>query len=68
MKNTRKAVRITPLQKLSGGTSYGDITRLSWSEDYNAVFTGESEIEVNGTLYPVIMLELTVRSKGGNIL
>ena len=64
VKNTRRAVRITPLQKLSGGASYGDITRLSWSQDYDAVILGKSKIEVKGTSFPAIMLELTAHSKG----
>ena len=64
VKDTRKAVRITPLQRLSGGTSYGDITRLSWSEDYEAVLIGKSMIEMNGTSYHTINLELTAHSKG----
>ena len=64
VKDTRKAVRITPLQRLSGGASYGDITRLSWSEDYEAVIIGKTIIEVNKTSYHTINLELTAHSRG----
>ena len=33
-KNTSRSTRITPIQRLSGAVSYGDITRLGWSQDY----------------------------------
>ncbi len=64
VKDTRRPIRITPIQKLSGGASYGDISRLSWSEDYDPVITGKEEIEIGEVSYPCIHLELTARSKG----
>jgi len=35
VKNTSKPIRITPIQRLSGSVSYGDITRLGWTQDYD---------------------------------
>jgi len=60
---TQRPMRITPIQKLSGGASYGDITRLSWSGDYDPVIEGESRITVNGKTYAGWLLKLTARSK-----
>ncbi|MFH0926661.1 MAG: outer membrane lipoprotein-sorting protein [bacterium] len=40
---TRRALRITPMQKLMGGVSNGDITRLRWAKDYDAKLMGEED-------------------------
>ncbi len=34
MPGTRRPIRITPMQKLLGEASTGDVTTLTWSEDY----------------------------------
>ena len=31
---TRKAIRITPMQRLMGQASYGDVASLSWAQEY----------------------------------
>jgi outer membrane lipoprotein-sorting protein len=41
-KNTSRPTRITPIQRLSGSVSYGDITRLGWSDDYSIAEFGAS--------------------------
>jgi len=46
MPGTRRPIRITPMQKLLGEASTGDVTTLTWSEDYagklvNADYHGE---------------------------
>ncbi len=46
MPGTRRPIRITPMQKLLGEASTGDVTTLTWSEDYNgklinAAYKGE---------------------------
>lgn len=64
VRDTRRPIRITPLQRLSGGTSYGDIARLNWSEDYNPIIIGKKTIEIENVSYPSINLELTARSNG----
>lgn len=33
---TKRAIRITPQQKLLGDASIGDVAQLAWSKDYNA--------------------------------
>jgi outer membrane lipoprotein-sorting protein len=52
---TRRALRITPMQRLMGGVSNGDIARLRWSFDYDARLIGEGE--------RVYHLELKARKK-----
>jgi len=64
VRDTQRPMRITPIQRLSGGASYGDIARLNWSEDYEPVIIGKRLIEVNNVTYPTIHLELTARSNG----
>lgn len=39
--NSQRPVRITPMQKLLGDASTGDIATLSWSGDYAATLVGE---------------------------
>lgn len=34
VKETRRPTRITPIQRLAGAVSYGDLARLSWTLDY----------------------------------
>jgi len=41
MPNSQRPVRITPMQKLLGDASTGDIATLSWSDDYSATLQGE---------------------------
>jgi len=60
---TQRPMRITPIQKISGGASYGDISRLSWSRDYNASLVGESQISVKGGNYDTWFLKLSARSR-----
>lgn len=52
---TRRALRITPMQKLMGGISNGDISRLRWSMDYNAKLISQDENKYD--------LELTASKK-----
>ncbi|MFM2058971.1 MAG: hypothetical protein RLY71_3356, partial [Pseudomonadota bacterium] len=41
MPGSQRPLRITPLQKLLGDASTGDIATLSWSEDYRGTLVGE---------------------------
>ena len=59
---TQYPIRITPIQKLSGGASYGDVTRLSWSRDYNANMVGEQTVTVKEQSYETWLLKLLARS------
>ena len=41
MPSSQRPLRITPLQKLLGDASTGDVATLSWSEDYSGELQGE---------------------------
>jgi hypothetical protein len=42
--NSRRPIRITPMQKLLGDAATGDIATMTWSEDYNGVVAGERDV------------------------
>ena len=44
MPKSRRPLRITPMQKLLGEASTGDVSSLTWSEDYRGTVTGEQRI------------------------
>ncbi|MDH4273445.1 MAG: outer membrane lipoprotein-sorting protein [Gammaproteobacteria bacterium] len=44
MPDTRRAIRITPMQKLLGEASTGDITSLTWAEDYTVAAALADEV------------------------
>lgn len=44
---SRRALRITPMQKLLGDASTGDVASMTWQEDYKGVFKSSSE-NING--------------------
>ncbi len=58
--NTRKPIRITPLQRLLGNASNGDVARTHYAEDYSA--TAIREDILDGT--PCYVLELSPRRDG----
>jgi len=39
--NSGRAIRITPMQRLMGDASYGDLGKMSWANDYRVVFHPE---------------------------
>ncbi|HRD96784.1 MAG TPA: outer membrane lipoprotein-sorting protein [Rubrivivax sp.] len=41
MPGSQRAMRITPMQKLLGDASIGDIATLSWADDYTGTLAGE---------------------------
>ncbi|WP_282175967.1 outer membrane lipoprotein-sorting protein [Vibrio nereis] len=43
MPKSRRPIRITPMQKLLGEASVGDVSTLTWSEDYQATLVEQSE-------------------------
>ena len=45
MPNTRKPIRITPLQRLMGDASNGDVARTHYAQDYRATLKGEETID-----------------------
>ena len=72
MPKSRRPIRITPMQKLLGEASTGDITTLNWHEDYSAEFLpaqSNNKIDVltlsskrKGTSYKRIKLTLAKNS------
>lgn len=57
--SSARPIRITPLQKLLGDASTGDIANMSWSGDYKGSIT--REVEVNGV--PCLELDLAATRK-----
>jgi hypothetical protein len=45
MPNTRKPIRITPLQRLLGNASNGDVARTRYAGDYKATLKGEESVD-----------------------
>jgi hypothetical protein len=45
MPNSQRPLRITPMQKLLGDASTGDIATMSWAEDYTGKLVGEEACE-----------------------
>ena len=60
---TQRPMRITPIQKLAGGASYGDITRLYWSKDYIPIMKGDTVTTVQNQSYDTYFLKLSATSK-----
>jgi hypothetical protein len=60
MPQSQRPIRITPMQKLLGDASVGDIATMNWSEDYDGTVAGEVMV---GTI-PCLHLSLTARNKG----
>lgn len=60
MPNSQRPLRITPMQKLLGDASTGDIATMSWADDYTAQLVGD---ETCGSA-PCTHLSLTASRKG----
>ncbi len=57
---SQRPVRITPMQKLLGDASVGDIATLSWAEDYTGTVAGEERCGEQACTH----LSLTANRKG----
>ena len=57
---SQRPLRITPMQKLLGDASTGDVASLTWAEDYDG--TVEGEVTVEGVL--CLKLDITGQRKG----
>ena len=57
---SQRPVRITPMQKLLGDASTGDIATLSWAEDYSGEVKGSEECDTQ----PCLHLSLQAARKG----
>lgn len=62
MPKSRHPIRITPMQKLLGDASIGDIATLLWSTHYNATFIATQEIDDQMTN----LLELEAKTSGSS--
>ena len=60
MPSCQRPLRITPMQKLLGDASTGDIASLTWAEDYDGKVEGEQTIEGVSCL----KLDITGQRKG----
>jgi len=49
MPESQRPLRITPMQKLLGDASTGDIATLSWADDYSGQLVGEERCAVTAT-------------------
>jgi hypothetical protein len=60
MPSSQRPLRITPMQKLLGDASTGDIASLTWAEDYDGRVEGEQAIDG----VPCLKLDITGQRKG----
>lgn len=60
MPDTRRPIRITPLQRLMGNASNGDVARTRYAEDYSAKMLREEVLD--GT--PCYVLDLRAKTDG----
>ncbi len=60
MPNTRKPIRITPLQRLMGDASNGDVARTRYAEDYAAKLIKQESVDG----VPCYLLELNAKRDG----
>ncbi len=67
MPKSRRPIRITPMQKLLGEASVGDISTLTWSEDYQGEWVKSTIIKtLNGAEVTTHQLKLTAKTKGAS--
>jgi outer membrane lipoprotein-sorting protein len=58
--DTSRPIRITPMERLSGGASNGDVARTNYAEDYDAQVLRSEELDG----IPCYVLDLTARGRG----
>lgn len=66
MPKSRRPIRITPMQKLLGEASVGDISTLTWSDDYHATLVDSEALAVNGQSLLTHKLRLRSTTKGAS--
>ncbi|WP_428754213.1 outer membrane lipoprotein-sorting protein [Vibrio cionasavignyae] len=67
MPKSRRPIRITPMQKLLGEASVGDISTLTWSQDYQGEILKTEEITaLDGTVQKTKKLKLTAKTTGAS--
>ncbi len=58
--DTSRPIRITPMERIAGGASNGDVARTNYADDYDAQILRREEVEG----VPCYVLDLTARRKG----
>ena len=58
--SSQRPLRITPMQKLLGDASTGDVASMTWAEDYDGKLEGEQTIDG----VPCLKLDITGQRKG----
>ncbi|WP_443088433.1 outer membrane lipoprotein-sorting protein [Vibrio sp. LaRot3] len=67
MPKSRRPIRITPMQKLLGDASVGDISTLTWSQDYQGSWQAEEILsDYSDVSYATHRLELIATTKGAS--
>ena len=62
MPNSQRPLRITPMQKLLGDASTGDVATMSWAEDYTGKLVGEEPCDVSGAAAKQNCLHLSLNA------
>lgn len=63
MPDSQRPLRITPMQKLLGDASTGDIATMSWSDDYDGKLVGEERCDTaKASTPPVPCLHLSLNA------
>ncbi|OLQ74294.1 outer membrane lipoprotein-sorting protein [Photobacterium proteolyticum] len=67
MPKSRRPIRITPMQKLLGEASVGDISTLTWSADYQGKWVQSLELKLPMSESVMVnQLELTAKTSGAS--
>lgn len=67
MPDSQRPLRITPMQKLLGDASTGDIASMSWADDYSGALIGEERCDApiaSAPAVPCLHLSLNATRKG----
>ncbi len=64
MPNTQRPMRITPMQKLLGDASTGDIATMNWAGDYTGTVVGEEPCAPDNNKATCLHLSLQASRKG----
>ncbi len=62
MPNSQRPLRITPMQKLLGDASTGDVATMSWAEDYTGKLVGEEPCDDSGAAAKQSCLHLSLNA------
>jgi hypothetical protein len=62
MPNSQRPLRITPMQKLLGDASTGDVATMSWADDYSGKLIGEEACDDSGSAAKATCLHLSLNA------